>query len=52
MYDYVYDYVYDYDYIIYCIVEVPKTKPFDNNPSHSMCCHLAIGTGTKIIPIQ
>ena len=26
-------------------------KPFDNKPSHSMCCHLAIGAGTKIIPI-
>ena len=27
-------------------------KPFDNKPSHSMCCHLAIEAGTKIIPIQ
>ena len=28
-----------------------EEKPFDNKPSHSMCCHLAIGAGTKIIPI-
>ena len=28
------------------------SKPFDNKPSHSTCCHLAIGSGTKIIPIQ
>ena len=27
-------------------------KPFDNKPSHSMCCHLAIGAVTKILPIQ
>ena len=27
-------------------------KPFDNKPSHSTCCHLAIGLGTKILPIQ
>ena len=24
-------------------------KPFDNKPSHSMCCHLAIVAGTNII---
>ena len=27
-----------------------STKPFDN--SHSICCHLAIGAGTKILPVQ
>ena len=27
-------------------------KPFDNKPGHPMCCHLAIGSGTKILPIQ
>ena len=27
-------------------------KPFDNKPSHSTCCHLAIGSGTNILPIQ
>ena len=27
-------------------------KPFANKPSHTMCCHLAIGAGTKILPIQ
>ena len=29
-----------------------EPKPFDNEPSHSMCCHLVIGAGTKILPIQ
>ena len=24
----------------------------DNKPSHSMCCHLAIGAATQILPIQ
>ena len=27
-------------------------KPFDNEPRHSTCCHLAIGSGTKILPIS
>ena len=27
-------------------------KPFDNKPSHSTYCHLAIGSGTNILPIQ
>ena len=27
-------------------------KPFANKPSHSTCCHLAIGSGTNILPIQ
>ena len=32
--------------------ELVIPKPFDNKPSHSTCCHLAIGSGTIIIPIQ
>ena len=27
-------------------------KPFDNEPGHSTCCHLATGAGTKIRPVQ
>ena len=27
-----------------------SAKPFDNKPSHSMCCHLAIGAGAKNYP--
>ena len=27
-------------------------KPFDNKPSHSTCCHLAIDSGTNIPHIQ
>ena len=27
-------------------------QSLDNKPSHSMCCHLPIGAGTKKIPIQ
>ena len=32
------------------VIVIPK--PFDNKPSHSMCCHLAITAGTKMVPIQ
>ena len=37
---------------LFYVVRMIQPKPFDNKPSHSMCCHLAIGAGTKILPIQ
>ena len=32
--------------------QVGEAKPFDNKPSHSTCCHLTIGAGTKLIHIH
>ena len=39
--------IYIYGSVLHVFARIPK--PFDNKPSHSTCCHLAIGSGTNIL---